>query len=129
MALVGVTKQIITEGNGADFPKKGDKVLMHYTGWNYDPSLPGGKRQPHFDSSIDRGDPLSTNIGVRHVIQGWDEGIIGTDTTPGMSLGEKANLLISSEYGYGSRGYPGAIPPNSDLIFEVQLVGINDKRI
>jgi FK506-binding protein 1 len=56
------------------------------------------------------------------VIQGWDEGVIT------MSLGEKAKLDITSDYGYGSEGAGGVIPPNADLVFEVQLLKIGDKE-
>ena len=73
-----------------------------------------------FDSSYDRGQPFSFNIGSGEVIRGWDEGVAL------MSLGEKAVLDISSDLGYGEEGAGnGVIPPNADLLFEVQLLGIN----
>ena len=72
-----------------------------------------------FDSSIDKGRPFRFKIGVGKVIRGWDEGVML------MSLGEKAVLRISSDYGYGSRGVGGIIPPNADLDFEVELLEIN----
>ena len=72
-----------------------------------------------FDSSIDKGRPFRFKIGVGKVIRGWDEGVML------MSLGEKAILHISSDYGYGSRGVQGYIPPNADLDFEVELLEIN----
>lgn len=84
---------------------------MHYVG-----TLENGKK---FDSSRDRGRPFQTQIGVGRVIRGWDEGV------PQMSLGEKAVFTISGDYGYGAQGYPGLIPPNATLIFEVELLGIN----
>ncbi|KAJ3081253.1 FK506-binding protein 1 [Quaeritorhiza haematococci] len=108
---MGVTKELIKAGDGRNFPKKGDTVTMHYTG-----TLTNGKK---FDSSVDRGQPFVTQIGVGRVIQGWDEGV------PQMSLGEKARLIISYDYAYGERGYPPVIPPKSDLIFEVELLKIN----
>jgi len=123
---MGVSKQTLTTGNGADFPKKNDTVTMEYTGWLFDASKPDNKGK-QFDSSVGRGD-FDTKIGVGRVIRGWDEGIIGTSTAGGMSLGEKATLTISSDYGYGASGYPGAIPPGADLIFDVQLIAINGKR-
>ena len=79
-------------------------------------TLKDGKK---FDSSYDRGKPFVTPIGVGRVIRGWDEGV------PQLSLGEKAKLIISYDYAYGEKGYPGAIPPKADLIFEVELLKIN----
>ncbi|KXS18487.1 peptidyl-prolyl cis-trans isomerase, partial [Gonapodya prolifera JEL478] len=108
---MGVTREVIKAGDGANFPKKGDKVTMHYTG-----TLTDGKK---FDSSRDRGKPFVTNIGVGQVIKGWDEAV------PQMSLGEQARLTITPDYGYGARGAPPVIPPNSTLIFDVELLKIN----
>ena len=72
-----------------------------------------------FDASRDRGRPFQFTIGVGQVIKGWDEGVMQ------MSVGEKAMLHISSDLGYGARGAGGVIPPNADLDFEVELLGIN----
>ena len=72
-----------------------------------------------FDSSIDKGRPFQFKIGIGQVIRGWDEGVAQ------MSLGEKAILKISSDYGYGARGAGGVIPPDADLNFEVELLKIN----
>ena len=88
---------------------------MHYTGTL---AANGSK----FDSSVDKGRPFQFVIGVGQVIKGWDEGVMQ------MSLGEKAILKISSDYGYGSRGAGGVIPPNADLNFEVELLAIGDKK-
>jgi len=99
-------------GDGKTFPSKGDQLSMHYTGTL---AATGEK----FDSSLDRGQPFSFQIGVGQVIQGWDEGVMK------MSLGEKATLHIPSELGYGARGAGGVIPPNADLKFEVELLKIN----
>jgi FKBP-type peptidyl-prolyl cis-trans isomerase len=71
-----------------------------------------------FDSSYDRGTPFGFKIGKGDVIQGWDEGVMG------MSLGEKAILHISSDFGYGDQGAGGVIPPNADLDFQVELLQI-----
>mmetsp|Transcript_32664 Transcript_32664/g.77666 ORF Transcript_32664/g.77666 Transcript_32664/m.77666 type:complete len:110 (+) Transcript_32664:67-396(+) len=109
---MGVEKEVLKPGDGANFPKKGDTVTMHYTGT----LSSNGKK---FDSSVDRGQPFKTRIGVGQVIQGWDEGV------PAMSLGEKAILRMTSDYGYGSQGAGGVIPPNADLTFEVELLKIN----
>ncbi|KAF3160283.1 FK506 binding protein proline rotamase rapamycin-binding protein [Orbilia oligospora] len=111
---MGVTRDIISPGNGTDYPQKGDTVSMHYTG-----TLVNGKK---FDSSVDRGEEFRTKIGTGQVIKGWDEGV------PQMSLGEKAKLTITGDYAYGDSGYPGLIPPNATLIFEVQLLAIGNKR-
>ncbi|KAJ3058948.1 FK506-binding protein 1 [Rhizoclosmatium hyalinum] len=108
---MGVTKEVLKAGDGKNFPKKGDTVTMHYTG-----TLNNGSK---FDSSVDRGQPFVTAIGVGRVIKGWDEGV------PQMSLGEKAILRISYDYAYGERGFPPVIPPKSDLNFEVELLKIN----
>ncbi|KAF9892224.1 hypothetical protein FE257_002000 [Aspergillus nanangensis] len=119
---MGVEKKTLSPGNGVDFPKKGDKVSMHYTGCLFDDSKPNCMGTK-FDSSHNPGrGPFDVTIGIGQVIQGWDEGV------PQMSLGEKAVLTISSDFGYGSRGFPGLIPANSTLVFEVQLLSINGKR-
>jgi hypothetical protein len=89
---------------------KGDTVAMHYTG-----TLTDGKV---FDSSIPRGQPLVLTLGGGQVIQGWEVGILG------MTIGEKRRLTIPGNMAYGEAGYPGVIPPNATLIFEVELVGI-----
>jgi len=102
----------ISAGDGKTFPKKGDTLSMHYTGTLAET---GAK----FDSSVDRGQPFTFRIGVGEVIKGWDEGVIK------MSLGEKAVLNIPSAMGYGERGAGGVIPPNADLVFEVELLKIN----
>ena len=91
-------------------PVRGKKVSVHYTG-----TLADGKK---FDSSVDRGTPFSFLIGVGQVIQGWDEGVSS------MRVGGKRTLRIPGKLGYGERGYPGLIPPNAELIFEVELLGV-----
>ena len=112
---MGVTKETITPGDGTTFPKKGDRLTMHYTGTLAD----GGKQ---FDSSVSRGTPFQFVIGIGQVIEGWDQGVIQ------MSLGEKAMLKITSDYGYGAEGAPGAIPPNADLNFEVELLAVGEQK-
>eukprot|EP00563_Minutocellus_polymorphus_P018788 CAMPEP_0197716500 /NCGR_PEP_ID=MMETSP1434-20131217/1375_1 /TAXON_ID=265543 /ORGANISM="Minutocellus polymorphus, Strain CCMP3303" /LENGTH=109 /DNA_ID=CAMNT_0043300873 /DNA_START=57 /DNA_END=386 /DNA_ORIENTATION=+ len=109
---MGVTKDIITPGDGKNFPKPGNKLTMHYVG-----TLASNGNK--FDASRDRGRPFSFTIGVGQVIKGWDEGVMK------MSKGEKAVLHITSDYGYGERGAGGVIPPNADLDFEVELLEIN----
>lgn len=114
-STMGVDKEILKAGDGENFPKSGDMLTMHYTG-----TLADGGSQ--FDSSVTRGKPFQFVIGIGQVIRGWDEGVAQ------MSLGEKAVLNISSDFGYGARGAPGAIPPNADLVFEVELLAIGDKK-
>jgi len=91
-------------------PEKGQMVVVHYTGW-----LPDGTK---FDSSVDRGQPFSFQIGIGRVIKGWDEGVMS------MKVGGKRMLFIPPELGYGSRGAGNVIPPNAPLIFEVELLDI-----
>ncbi|MBI2069645.1 MAG: FKBP-type peptidyl-prolyl cis-trans isomerase [Elusimicrobia bacterium] len=96
-------------GAGAS-PETGQRVTVHYTG-----TLTNGTK---FDSSLDRGQPFAFNIGVGQVIKGWDEGVAS------MKVGGKRRLYIPAALGYGSRGAGGVIPPNADLIFDVELLGI-----
>lgn len=95
-------------GTGAE-AKSGDTVTVNYLG-----TLENGKK---FDSSYDRNQPFTTQIGVGQVIKGWDEGIVG------MKVGGKRKLTIPPALGYGSQDM-GSIPPNSTLIFEVELLGV-----
>jgi len=90
--------------------KAGQTVEVHYTGW-----LTDGTK---FDSSLDRNDPFSFVLGTGQVIRGWDQGVAT------MRVGDKVRLTIPPELAYGSQGFPGAIPPNSTLIFEVELLSV-----
>jgi FKBP-type peptidyl-prolyl cis-trans isomerase FkpA len=95
----------------------GFNVTVHYTGWLYDAAAEGGKGKK-FDSSMDRKQPFVFFLGQGQVIQGWDEGFAG------MKIGGKRTLIIPSEMGYGARGAGGVIPPNADLIFDVELLDV-----
>ena len=88
---------------------------MHYTGYLNTNGAKGTK----FDSSVDRGQPFKFTLGVGQVIKGWDEGVAG------MKVGGSRTLMIPADLGYGARGAGGVIPPNADLIFDVELLGIN----
>ena len=104
-------KYIILEEGDGEKPKKGQKVKVHYTGKLEDGTV--------FDSSVQRGVPIEFTLGVGQVIKGWDEGIAD------MKVGEKRQLIIPPDLGYGARGYPPVIPPDSTLIFDTELVEIN----
>jgi peptidylprolyl isomerase len=102
-----------TVGTGAA-PKPGQICVMHYTGWLYE----NGQKGKKFDSSVDRHEPFEFPIGQRRVIAGWDEGIST------MKVGGKRTLIIPPTLAYGERGFPGAIPPNATLIFDVELLAV-----
>jgi FKBP-type peptidyl-prolyl cis-trans isomerase len=87
----------------------GKKVKVQYTGW-----LTTGKK---FDSSVGTGHSFEFILGNGQVIKGWDEGVAG------MKVGGKRQLRIPPQLAYGEKGFPGAIPPNATLIFDVELVG------
>ncbi len=106
----GLQYEFISVGQGTP-SKSGDKVQVHYTGW-----LKDGKK---FDSSVDRNQAFSFSLGKGMVIKGWDEGVAG------MMPGGKRKLVIPGHLAYGERGYPGAIPPNAELTFDVELLKVN----
>lgn len=105
----GLQYEDLTVGAGPS-PQKGKRVTVHYTG-----TLVDGTK---FDSSRDRNEPFDFVIGVKQVIAGWDEGVMS------MQVGGRRKLVIPASLGYGARGYPGLIPPNAELHFDVELLGV-----
>lgn len=105
----GLQYLVLQPGTGTQHPSATDKVKVHYHGTLIDGSV--------FDSSVDRGDPIS--FGLNQVIKGWTEGL------QLMVIGEKTRLFIPSDLGYGNRS-AGSIKPGSVLIFDVELLGINN---
>ena len=98
----------VEQGKGPS-PQAGNKVFVHYTGW-----LTNKKK---FDSSLDRGEPFSFDLGAGQVIKGWDEGVAT------MKVGGKRRLVIPANLGYGATGAAGGvIPPGATLVFDVQLL-------
>jgi hypothetical protein len=104
---------------GTPLPKLGDKVVVHYSGWLASAS-PG---TAPFDSSRDRGHAFTFTVGVGKVIAGWDDAI------KDMGKGCRRKVHISSEDGYGSRGRPPTIPGDADLVFDIELLNINETLV
>ena len=104
---VTVTNNI--EGEGEEILLH-SKILVHYTGKLEDGTV--------FDSSYDRGQPFSFQIGLRQVIEGWEQGLLG------MKVGGKRTIFIPSELGYGDRGAGDLIPPNANLIFDIEIIDV-----
>ena len=99
----------ITQGQGPA-PRPGQTVTVHYTGCFTD-----GRK---FDSSVDRDEPFEFVLGAGQVIRGWDLGVAQ------MRVGDKAKLTVPPDLAYGRAGYPGAIPPDATLVFEVELLAV-----
>ena len=106
----------VVEGDG-EAATAGQDVVVHYTGWLYEPGAPEN-RGKKFDSSVDRGQPFIFPLGAGRVIRGWDEGVAG------MQIGGKRVLIIPPDMGYGARGAGADIPPNATLVFEVDLLDL-----
>ena len=109
----GLQYEDVKVGDGAS-PQKGQTAVVHYTGWLWENGAKGKK----FDSSIDRGQPITFPVGTGRVIKGWDEGLMT------MKVGGKRILLIPADLAYGSSGRPPVIPPNATLMFEVELIEV-----
>ncbi len=103
-------------GSGAQ-ATAGRTLNVHYTGWLYNPSAAGNKGT-QFDSSRARNQTFAFVLGAGQVIRGWDQGVLG------MRVGGTRTLVIPSSLGYGSQGSGATIPPNSALVFEVELVSV-----
>jgi FKBP-type peptidyl-prolyl cis-trans isomerase len=108
-AVMGVQIEELKPGAGAE-ARAGNNVTVHYVG-----TLTNGQK---FDSSRDRGRGFSFRLGGGEVIAGWDQGVAG------MKVGQVRRLTISPDLAYGARGFPPVIPPNSTLVFEVELLSV-----
>lgn len=102
---------IIDMGRSDLAVQTGDKVSVHYTGKLEDGTV--------FDSSLPRGEPFQLTVGVTRVIAGWQEGLIG------MKTGDRRQLIIPGNLGYGERGSPPKIPANATLIFDIEMLAIS----
>ena len=112
--------QIVDQKQGAGAEAvSGKAVVVHYTGWLYDPAAADG-HGAKFDSSLDRNVPFGFFLGSGKVIKGWDEGILG------MKVGGRRTLVIPPQKAYGERGAGGVIPPNATLVFDVELIEVKD---
>lgn len=105
----GLTYIITRKGDGEAI-KKGDDVIVNYTGLLTNGAL--------FDSSLNRNEPFGFQVGAGMVIQGWDEGL------QQLSIGDHATLIIPPSIGYGASGAGGVIPPNATLIFIIEVLGV-----
>jgi len=126
-AVPGVAgPQLLTEdlrpGVG-ELARSGMQLIVHYTGWLYEPNALG-YRGRKFDSSRDRGQPFTFTLGEGRVIKGWEVGLVG------VQVGGLRRLVIPPELAYGSRNVGnGLIPPNSTLVFEVELLGVESNIV
>jgi FKBP-type peptidyl-prolyl cis-trans isomerase FkpA len=116
-AITDLVKKDTVVGKGKE-AVAGKLVRVHYTGWLYEPGQPENKGAK-FDSSVDRNEPFVFPLGGGRVIKGWDEGVAG------MKSGGKRNLIIPPQMAYGARGAGGVIPPNATLMFDVELLDVN----
>mmetsp|Transcript_29992 Transcript_29992/g.28660 ORF Transcript_29992/g.28660 Transcript_29992/m.28660 type:complete len:117 (-) Transcript_29992:38-388(-) len=116
MSKIDVYVETIKSGDGNNFPRQSDCVTVHY-----DAFLAGAKggMGEGFDSSRERGKPLRFKVGAEEVIPGLDLGIVQ------MSIGERATLAIPANLAYGPKGFPGRVPPNTNLIFDIELINFN----
>ena len=115
-AITTLEKTDLVRGTGEGI-SQGQRAVVHYTGWLYDPNAAEQKGK-EFDSSLRRGQPFEFTVGAGAVIRGWDEGVAG------MKVGGRRTLTIPPDFGYGAQGSPGAIPPNATLVFDVELLDV-----
>lgn len=108
----GLRYIVIQSGDGERI-QDGQVAVVHYTGWFTD-----GRK---FDSSLDRGEPFPFPLGAGRVISGWDEGVAL------MRIGDKRRFIVPPQLGYGEAGHPAGIPPNATLIFDVELLGVQER--
>jgi FKBP-type peptidyl-prolyl cis-trans isomerase len=123
-ACTGAGNKLVTTTSGLQYQDDqvgtgseavaGQTVSVHYTGWLNE----NGQKGKKFDSSVDRGQPFIFPLGAGRVIKGWDQGVAG------MKVGGQRTLMIPSDLAYGARGSGVVIPPNSDLIFDVELIAV-----
>lgn len=106
--MSGVSCEVVVAGDGKHYPKKGNTVIVHYIGYLADGT--------QFDSTRDRGKPFEFKLGAEQVIEGLDLGVYQ------LSIGERAKLMIPSRLAYHKKGFPGLIPPNSNLTFDLELI-------
>ncbi|MFK8028861.1 MAG: FKBP-type peptidyl-prolyl cis-trans isomerase [Gammaproteobacteria bacterium] len=114
-----IQDQVLGEGEAATSTSA---VAVHYTGWLFDESQEDNKGT-QFDSSLTRNKPFEFPLGQGRVIKGWDQGVVG------MKVGGKRRLIIPSELGYGARGAGRDIPPNSTLMFDIELLALDSVTI
>ena len=114
--MSALVKTDVKLGDGA-LATAGKTVSVHYTGWLYDEAAPN-HHGLKFDSSRDRNTPFDFKLGVGQVIPGWDHGV------EGMKVGGKRMLIIPPALAYGTRGAGGVIPPNAQLVFDVELLDV-----
>ncbi|TYZ68571.1 hypothetical protein PybrP1_006098 [[Pythium] brassicae (nom. inval.)] len=100
--------EVFVAGDGINYPKKGQTVVVHYTGY-----LQDGRK---FDSSRDREKPFKFKLGAEQVIPGLDEGV------ERLCMKERAKLFVPADKAYGRKGFPGLVPPNSNLFFDLELL-------
>lgn len=110
----GLIIEDLMVGSGSE-AVTGGAVAVHYTGWLFDENAENNQGEK-FDSSLDRGQPFEFVLGQGRVIKGWDQGVVG------MQKGGKRRLIIPAELGYGARGAGKKIPPNSTLMFDIELI-------
>jgi len=111
---MGVIRKVLRAGTGA-MPKRGDKITVHCTGY-----VQNAEDRKKFWSTLDTNEPFSFNVGLGQVIKGWDEGMMQ------MAIGEEAELTMTSDYGYGAKGFPAwNIPGGATLTFVIEMLKIN----